>query len=138
MNELRVELINLTRSEIIDLLCKLADDGELERLCQAIPAYRKGKAKALYDEACAQEAKAKGEMEVAEGNYEAFIGDIADSHPGCRRGDAIDFTLLFSLMTWEEREMEKGFRDTYVKATKKWKLKRVCMNNRRKVWERNR
>ena len=137
-NEIREILLTMTRTEIIELLSELATDGELRKLAQAIPNYKRSKMEAIYNEACAQERRAKDEMDCAERNYKAFIEDILDSHPNCRKGDTIDFTLLFSLMEEDEREMEKGFRDTYTRATRNWKLKRAYMNNRRKVWEKNR
>lgn len=137
-NEIREILLTMTRTEIIELLSELATDGELRKIAQAIPNYKRSKMEAIYNDACAQERRAKGEMDCAERNYKAFIEDTLDSHPNCRKGDSIDFTLLFSLMGEDEREMEKGFRDTYTRATRNWKLKRAYMNNRKKVWERNR
>lgn len=137
-NEIREILLTMTRTEIIELLSELATKGELKMIAQAIPTYKRAKMEAIYNDACAQERRAKGEMDCAERNYKAFMEDLADSHPNCRKGDSIDFTLLFSLMEEDEREMEKGFRDTYTKATRKWKLKRAYMNNRKKLWERNR
>ena len=137
-NEIREILLTMTRTEIIDLLSELATDGELRKLAQAIPNYKRSKMEAIYNEACAQERRAKDEMDCAERNYKAFIEGIVDSHPNCRKDDSIDFMLLFSFMDEDEREMEKGFRDTYAKATRKWKLKRAYMNNRKKLWERNR
>lgn len=137
-NEIREILLTMTRTEIIELLSELATNGELKRIAQAIPTYKRSKMEAIYNEACAQEIRAKDEMDCAERNYKAFIADTADSHPNCRKGDSIDFTLLFSHMEEDEREMEKGFRDTYTKATRNWKLKRAYMNNRKKLWEKNR